>query len=130
MVRADATQLERVFSNLIENAVKFSPKDVPVKIRGGAGPAWVTVRFTDHGRGIPLDHRGRIFEPFFRGRGSGASGSGLGLAICRGFVEANGGRITVQSNEGHGTSFAVSFPSVPQPEGHTDPAFLPGAATS
>jgi two-component system sensor histidine kinase KdpD len=115
LVRADATQLERVFSNLIENAVKFSPEHLPVEVRGGAGPAWVTVRFVDHGRGIPLEHRGRIFEPFFRGRGSGASGSGLGLTICRGFVEANGGRITVQSDVGHGTSFAVSFPAVPQP---------------
>jgi two-component system sensor histidine kinase KdpD len=128
LVRADAAQLERVFSNLIENAVKFSPKDVPVEIRGGAGPAWVTVRFIDHGRGIPLDQRARIFEPFFRGRGTGAGGSGLGLAICRGFVEANGGRITVQSDVGHGTSFAVGFPAVPQPAGRREPAPVPDAA--
>jgi two-component system sensor histidine kinase KdpD len=128
LVRADATQLERVFSNLIENAVKFSPKDLPVEIRGGAGPGWVTVRFIDRGRGIPLDQRARIFEPFFRGRGSGASGSGLGLAICRGFVEANGGRITVQSDVGQGTSFAVSFPAVPQPTDGREPARVPGAA--
>jgi two-component system sensor histidine kinase KdpD len=118
LVRADAAQVERVFSNLIENAIKFSPPDRPVEVRGGAGPAWVTVRFVDHGRGIPLDQRGRIFEPFFRGRGSDAGGSGLGLAICRGFVEANGGRITVQSDVGQGTSFAVSFPAVPQPGDH------------
>lgn len=128
LVRADATQVERVFTNLIENAIKFSPGDAPVEIRGGAGPAWVTVRFIDHGRGIPLDHRGRIFEPFFRGRGTGAGGSGLGLAICRGFVEANGGRITVQSDVGQGTSFAVSFPAVPQPEGQREPAPVPGVA--
>jgi two-component system sensor histidine kinase KdpD len=130
LVRADATQLERVFSNLIENAVKFSPQDVPVEIRGGAGPAWVTVRFIDHGRGIPLDQRSRIFEPFFRGRGSGPGGSGLGLAICRGFVEANGGRITVQSDVGHGTSFAVSFPTVPEPAGQREPASVPGISQS
>lgn len=116
LVRADATQLERVFSNLIENAIKFSPASAPVEIRGGAGPALVTVRFIDRGRGIPLDHRAHIFEPFFRGRGSATGGSGLGLAICRGFVEANGGQITVQSTEGRGTSFAVSFPVVPQPQ--------------
>ncbi len=130
LVRADATQLERVFSNLMENAIKFSPPDKPVEIRGGAGPAWVTVRFVDHGRGIPLDQRGRIFEPFVRGRGSGASGSGLGLAICRGFVEANGGRITVQSDVGRGTSFAVSFPAVPQPGDHHAPDSLPQAAAT
>jgi signal transduction histidine kinase len=57
-----------------------------------------------------------VFEPFFRGRGDAGSGSGLGLAICRGFVEANGGQIILQSRGRDGTSFAVSFPLVPQPE--------------
>lgn len=128
LVRADAVQLERVFANLIENAIKFSPDGVPIEIRGGAGPGWVTVRFVDHGRGIPLDQRARIFEPFFRGRGTGTGGSGLGLAICRGFVEANGGRITVQSDVGHGTSFAVGFPAVPQPDGQLERASLSGGA--
>lgn len=119
LVRADATQLERVFSNLIENAVKFSPPGSPVHITGGASPAWVTVRVIDHGRGIPREQRRHIFDPFFRGRGGGPGGpggSGLGLAICRGFVEANGGRIVLQSGTGEGTSFAVSFPAVAQPQ--------------
>jgi two-component system sensor histidine kinase KdpD len=124
LVRADAAQLERVFSNLIENAVKFSQPDEPVQITGGAGPAWVTVRVVDHGPGIPLEQRRHIFEPFFRGRSGGATGSGLGLAIARGFVEANAGRIVVQSNVGLGTSFAVSFPRVPQPERLEEPAAL------
>jgi len=86
LVRVDSVQAERVFTNLIENAVKFSP---------------------------PGD-RLHVFEPFFRGR-EGRPGSGLGLAICRGFVEANGGRIRVQSRAREGTSFAVSFPLVEQP---------------
>jgi two-component system sensor histidine kinase KdpD len=121
LILADPAQLERVFANLIENAVKYSPPDEPVKITGGAGPAWVTVRVVDHGPGISREHRRRIFEPFFRGRGAGVSGSGLGLAICRGFVEANGGRIVIQSNLGLGTSFAVSFPVVPQPGQPAEP---------
>lgn len=126
LVRADAAQLERVFSNLIENAVKFSEPGAPVQITGGAGPAWVTVRVLDHGPGIPLEQRRHIFEPFFRGRGGGASGSGLGLAIARGFVEANGGTIVVQSNLGLGTSFAVSFPRVAQPQHQEEPTTLSG----
>ena len=130
LVRADGAQLERVFSNLIENAVKFSAPDSPVQITGGAGPAWVTVRVIDHGPGIPLEQRRHIFEPFFRGRSRGAPGSGLGLAIARGFVEANGGKIVVQSNVGLGTSFAVSFPRVPQPERQEEPATLSGAKSS
>jgi two-component system, OmpR family, sensor histidine kinase KdpD len=106
-VRADASQLERVFTNLIDNAVRFSPSAVPVRVSGGAGGGRVTVRVTDHGRGIPAAQRAHVFEPFFRGRDSGG-GSGLGLAICRGFVEANNGRIHLSTSDG--TSFAVSFP--------------------
>lgn len=127
LVRADATQLERVFSNLIENAIKFSPPGAPVQISGGAGPAWVTVRVIDHGRGIPLEQRRRIFEPFFRARGSKPGGSGLGLAICQGFVEANGGRIVLQSDVEHGTSFAVSFPVVSPPRNLAEDASVAAA---
>ncbi len=114
LVRADESQLERVFSNLIENAVKFSPPGAPVRITAGVGSGRVTVRVIDQGRGIPSQQRARVFEPFFRGRTG--SGSGLGLAICRGFVEANGGQIALQSGANRGTAFAVSFPVVPQPE--------------
>lgn len=119
LVRADAMQLERVFSNLIENAIKFSPPGAAVLIRGGVGGRRVTVRVIDSGRGIPSQHRPHVFEPFFRGRGETRAGSGLGLAICRGFVEANGGRIVLQTGADRGTSFAVSFPIVRQPEAVT-----------
>src|ERR1700729_23824 len=115
LVRADATQLERVFSNLLENAIKFSPDHSPVRVSGGSSPSRVTIRVTDHGRGIPTQHRAHVFEPFFRGRGDSGPGSGLGLAICRGFVEANGGRVLLQAGTDGGTSFAVSFPIAHQP---------------
>jgi two-component system, OmpR family, sensor histidine kinase KdpD len=122
LVRADAAQLERVFSNLIENAVKFSPAGTPVRISGGAGAGRVAVRVADRGSGIARRYRSQVFEPFFRGRGpgaeaDGASGSGLGLAICRGFVEANGGRIVLQTGRDTGTTFTVSFPVAAQPAG-------------
>jgi two-component system sensor histidine kinase KdpD len=109
LVRVDTVQVERVFSNLIDNAIKFSPPDVPVTVSGGASPAGVTVRVSDRGPGIPSIAQRDVFEPFFRGRGE-QSGSGLGLAISRGFVEANGGRIALQSRKGEGTAFAVTFP--------------------
>jgi two-component system, OmpR family, sensor histidine kinase KdpD len=112
LVQADASQLERVFSNLIENAVRFSPDGVPVRVSGGTGAGRVTVRVTDRGRGIPAAQRSQVFEPFYRGRDSGG-GSGLGLAISRGFVEANHGRIQLSTSDG--TSFAVSFPVARQP---------------
>jgi two-component system, OmpR family, sensor histidine kinase KdpD len=112
LVQADASQLERVFSNLIENAVRFSPDGVPVRVSGGTAGGRVTVRVTDRGRGIPAAKRSQVFEPFFRGRDSGG-GSGLGLAISRGFVEANHGRIQLSTSDG--TSFSVSFPVARQP---------------
>ena len=91
LVRADAAQLERVFSNLIENAIKHSPAGGAVRVSGMAYGGRVTIRVVDSGPGIPAAQRSRVFEPFFRGSGGG--GSGLGLAICRGFVQANGGQI-------------------------------------
>jgi two-component system, OmpR family, sensor histidine kinase KdpD len=114
LVRADASQLERVFTNLVENAVKFSPDGAPVRISGGSGGGKVTVRVTDQGPGVPPSARPQIFEPFYRGQRSGG-GTGLGLAICRGFVEANGGEIRLHGDAPDGTSFAVSFPLVTQP---------------
>jgi two-component system, OmpR family, sensor histidine kinase KdpD len=114
LVRADASQLERVFTNLIDNAVKFSPSDNPIEVRGAAANGRVTIRVIDHGRGIPPAQQAQVFEPFVRGRDA-QPGSGLGLAICRGFVEANGGRITLQSRGRDGSAFAVSFPVAQQP---------------
>jgi two-component system, OmpR family, sensor histidine kinase KdpD len=115
LVRADAAQLERVFTNLIDNAVKFSPTGKPVEVRGISANGRVTIRVVDHGRGIPAAQQSQIFNPFVRGRDA-QQGSGLGLAICRGFVEANGGRIALQSRGREGAAFAVSFPVVAQPQ--------------
>ena len=96
------------------------PADLPIapQVAGqaelGGGSGRVIVRVSDRGRGIPPSKQADVFEPFFRSREAG-EGSGLGLAICRGLVEANGGRIELQSTVGRGTSFAVSFPLVGQP---------------
>ncbi len=111
-VRADAAHLERAFANLLENALRYSgglPVSVHVR-RSGSG---VVARVVDQGPGIGPAERARIFEPFYRGPASAAgswSGSGLGLAIAKGFVEANGGTISVDSLPGQGSSFVVSLP--------------------
>lgn len=115
LVRADPAQVERVFANLIENAARFSPSGQPVRVTGGRGGGSVTVRVIDRGPGIPPSRRARVFEPFYRGDGPAGGGAGLGLAIARGFVEANGGRITLQTGTPGETAFAVSFPLVTQP---------------
>jgi len=114
LVRADAAQLERVFANLLENAVKFSAPGAAVQVRGAASSGRVTVRVVDHGPGIPPGQRAKVFEPFVR-LGERRGGAGLGLAISRGFVEANGGRIALQSGPEGGAAFAVSLPLAPSP---------------
>jgi K+-sensing histidine kinase KdpD len=119
---ADPTQLERAFANLLENAVVHGGGQ-PVQVRSRLVGSRVVVRVVDRGPGIPEGERKRIFEPFFRagaqagsgvaagggGAGPAAPGSGLGLAIAKGFVEANGGEIEVESLPGQGSSFVVSF---------------------
>jgi len=80
----------------------------------------ILIRIVDRGPGIPPAQRERVFEPFYRSGTdrTGHRGSGLGLAIARGFVEANGGKVWVESLPGQGTSFVLEFPleHVRQPE--------------
>jgi two-component system sensor histidine kinase KdpD len=115
-VRADAAQLERAFANLLENAGRYGAGGpVVVHARRGGGPAGegVLISISDRGPGITAAEQERIFEPFYRGRDASSlagTGSGLGLAIVKGFVEANGGSITVQSLPGQGTTFYVLLP--------------------
>ncbi len=114
-IRADAAQLERAFANLLENAARYGG-GTPVVVharRSGGRRDRVLISIVDRGPGIASGEQARIFEPFYRGRSASAStatGSGLGLAIVKGFVEANGGSITVESLPGQGTSFVVSLP--------------------
>jgi K+-sensing histidine kinase KdpD len=109
LVEADAAQLERAFANLLENAVRYSDGR-PVSARSRLADGNIVVRVVDQGPGIPESEWERIFEPFQRGENAN-TGSGLGLAIARGFVEANGGEIAIESLPGQGTSFVVTLPA-------------------
>ncbi len=114
---ADPAQLERAFANLLENGVRHGGEEQVLVRSRLVGPRLV-VRVVDRGPGIPHGDRERIFEPFYRApqaNGHGG-GSGLGLAIARGFVEANGGEIEVESLPGQGTSFVVSFDAPAAPD--------------
>ena len=110
-LRADPTQLERAFANLLENAVVHG-EGQPVLVRSRLVGPRLVVRVVDRGPGIPENLRERIFVPFYRAPGApSGGGSGLGLAIARGFIEANGGEVEVESLPGQGSSFVVTFPS-------------------
>jgi two-component system, OmpR family, sensor histidine kinase KdpD len=116
LVRADSTQLERAFANVLENARRHSGGH-PVSVRaravrslGGSGDRLI-VRVVDRGPGIPPAQVERVFEPFYSAgtaRG-GRRGSGLGLAIARGFTQANGGSLHVESLPGQGATFVFEL---------------------
>jgi signal transduction histidine kinase/CheY-like chemotaxis protein len=118
----DAHQMEQVFHNLIKNAleaVEGRPEgNVRVTVRGGAR---VEVVVEDNGRGMPDEIRRRAFEPFFTTKQVGR-GTGLGLSLSYGLVQANGGQIDVESREGIGSRFTVSFPAA-----HTGTQAAPAA---
>jgi two-component system, OmpR family, sensor histidine kinase KdpD len=116
-VRADFVQVERVLANLLENATRYSNGE-PVMIRARPVGDRAIIRVIDRGPGIPVAERERIFEPFYRSPAAGGvhAGSGLGLAIAKGFVEANGGRIWVESGPGQGSTFVVELPAPREPQ--------------
>jgi two-component system sensor histidine kinase KdpD len=110
LVYVDATHIERVLANLIENALKFSPPGERVHIRITATRKEAIVRVVDRGSGLEEQELERVFEPFYRREGDSRSGAGLGLAIARGFAEANGGRLWAESRPGQGATFALALP--------------------
>jgi two-component system, OmpR family, sensor histidine kinase KdpD len=116
LLQGDPGQLERAFANVLENAVRYS-SERPVSVRARVVRDRIRVLIVDQGPGIAPGEQERIFLPFYRAHGMPApdSGSGLGLAITRGFIELNGGRITVDSVPGQGTSFVIEFPVMEQP---------------
>jgi two-component system sensor histidine kinase KdpD len=111
-VSVDAQQIQRVLVNVLENALKHSPPDEPVHVHVTGTQSEAIVRVVDRGPGVAAAERERIFEPFHRGRRSEAAGAGLRLAIARGFTEANGGRLWVESLEGQGAAFVLALPVV------------------
>ncbi len=112
-VLGDETQLTSMFSNLVENAVKYTPSGGRVEVTAGSGEDEVIVRISDTGIGIPAESLARIFERFYRvdkARSKETGGTGLGLSIVRHVAENHGGRVTVESAPGEGSTFTVHLP--------------------
>jgi two-component system phosphate regulon sensor histidine kinase PhoR len=107
------TELHSIFSNLVSNAVKYTPAGGSVDIRWWTDPAGGHVEVRDTGIGIPAEHLPRLTERFYRvdaGRSRKMGGSGLGLAIVKHALQRHGGRLEVQSVEGQGSTFSCHFP--------------------
>jgi signal transduction histidine kinase len=102
-----------MFSNLVENAVKYTSSGGRVEVTGSSDENEVVVRVSDSGIGIPKEALSRIFERFYRvdkARSKETGGTGLGLSIVRHVAENHGGRVTVESALGEGTTLAVYLP--------------------
>jgi len=113
-VRGDATQLEQLLRNLIDNALKYGAPDTPVSVavtRQGQDKACLAV--ADRGPGIPPEHLPHLTRRFYRtdpGRSRASGGTGLGLAIVKHIVERHQGELDISSTVGEGTTVAVTLP--------------------
>jgi signal transduction histidine kinase len=98
-----------LFTNLLANAVKFSPPDAPVTVSAASLDTGWRISVTDRGPGVPPEHRERVFDPMVR-LDTRIPGTGIGLATCRRIVEAHGGRIGVAENPDGGASLWFELP--------------------
>lgn len=110
-IEADAERLRQVLTNLMQNALKYSPPDRRVTLAVGGDGASIVFDVIDQGPGIDAADVERIFEPFYRGSTrTGDDGAGLGLGITRRLTEAMGGRVDLASTPGAGSLFRVTLP--------------------
>jgi len=126
VVECDSLRIRQVLTNLIGNAIKYSPAESEITVslrlldaesdeaRGLGGPG-VLVRVTNQGAGIPPEQQTRLFQRYYRARNSRAEGLGLGLYLSRQFVQMHGGRIWVESVEDAGSSFVFTLPLQQKP---------------
>jgi two-component system phosphate regulon sensor histidine kinase PhoR len=133
-VSGDARRLRQVLLNLVDNAVKYTPKGGNVTVMARRAGAVVEIIVQDTGIGIPPESLTQLFEPFYRVPGSkplhGESTSGIGLTLAKRLVEGHGGRLVVQSEPGNGSAFTVELPATSPARGRrrkqTAGALAPG----
>jgi two-component system phosphate regulon sensor histidine kinase PhoR len=113
-VKADKERIRQVIINIVHNAVKFTPSGGKIVISTTLERDSVVIQVADTGMGISKEDLPHIFERFFKAdRSRSSSGTGLGLAIAKHTIQAHGGSIGVQSEEGKGSTFSLSIPLQP-----------------
>jgi signal transduction histidine kinase len=110
----DAKLLFQVFSNVLSNAIKYSPDGGVIAVDAAMTTEEVVVAIADHGIGVPTADLDRLFERYHRGSNvSGIVGTGVGLYLVKMVVDMHGGAVTVDSKEGEGSRFAIRLPRKP-----------------
>jgi signal transduction histidine kinase len=113
-VTADRDRLRQALANLVDNAIKYTPRDGEVEVSATAAPEAIVIRVSDTGPGISEQDLPRIFDRLYRGDQSRATrGLGLGLNLVRAYVEAQDGTVKVESKLGHGSTFSIVLPTRP-----------------
>jgi signal transduction histidine kinase len=112
VVLVDAERVFQVFSNLISNSIKFSRAGGVITVGAERQDDQCVLWVSDTGQGMTAEQLAHIFDRFWQGKSLDESGAGLGLYICRGIVEAHGGRIWAQSEAGKGTTVRFTLPCV------------------
>ena len=107
----DGERISQVLSNLVGNAIKFTPANGIVEVSVAREPRRFVIAVADTGPGIPPEHLPHLFDRYWQSKETAKLGTGLGLSICRGIVEAHGGRIWVRSEQGMGSTFTFSLPA-------------------
>lgn len=108
-LKADRMLSKLAVNNLIDNAVKYSPKDTAVRIRAFRSEDAILLQVIDEGEGVHPDEMNKIFEKYYRGTGERAKGTGLGLYVTRLIIKQSGGSLSVQPNHPKGSIFTISF---------------------
>jgi signal transduction histidine kinase len=109
-VSVDQDRILQVFSNLLGNAIKFTPRGSDISVEAQRVDGNVQFAVEDHGAGIPKEQIPHLFDPFWQAKQRSKEGAGLGLAICKGLIEAHGGHIWVESAPGQGSTFYFTLP--------------------
>jgi signal transduction histidine kinase len=115
-IRTDERRVEQIVSNLIDNALKYSPRESTITLRVDPAPGGAQISVADEGPGVPSELREKIFERFYQADQTSTrsvGGTGLGLWICRRLAEVIGGRVSVRASEGGGSVFTLWIPSRP-----------------
>ena len=118
-VELDYLEIDQVLTNLIENAVRYTPAGSPIELSARVDGDQMVISVADRGPGIPPDDRERVFDKFYRvleTQTTRTTGSGLGLAVSRGLVEAHGGRIWEENRDGGGAIFRFTLPLTENPD--------------